>query len=285
MADNANTYDLESGRKIGSKGPSYRAEEETVTLSPEQFEMLYLQPREPGKDYPLERSFGNPTALGVSSFLFVHTPLAMDLLNFQGATSSSSTAMIGGFFACGGIGLYVACIMEWVMGNTFPCVVFGTYAGFWVSYAMLIQPSQGIAASFAPASDASNSISAAAAGMTTASYNLGLGMYFLIWGIFCFIYFLCALRVNVPFSVVFFTVTFAFEFIAAAYFQTAKGNIAAATLDYKLAGGFALVTALAGLYIDLSLILASVNHRLVVPLFDLSTRFLVPKAARLPKSA
>ncbi len=35
------------------------------------------------------------TNRGVSSFLFAHVPLAMDLLNFQGATAASSVAMLG----------------------------------------------------------------------------------------------------------------------------------------------------------------------------------------------
>jgi hypothetical protein len=52
----------------------------------------------------------------------------------------------------------------------------------------------GIAASFAPASDVSNGITATMAGMNTPSYNLGLAFYFLVWGIMCFAFFLCALR-------------------------------------------------------------------------------------------
>lgn len=81
----------------------------------------------------------------------------MDLLNFQGATSASSVAMLGvsllrllvlrviltrrflqAFYGCAGIGLYIACIMEWLIGNTFPCVVFGTFGArcvFVTSYA------------------------------------------------------------------------------------------------------------------------------------------------------
>lgn len=71
-------------------------------------------------------------------------PLAMDLLNFQGASAASSTGMLGvsnrvfdailgdidriqAFYGCAGIGLYLASIMEWSIGNTFPCVVFGTF--------------------------------------------------------------------------------------------------------------------------------------------------------------
>ena len=165
----------------------------------------------------------------------------MDLLNFQGATSASSVAMLGvslssiqvkpythphiqAFYGCAGIGLYLACIMEWVLGNTFPCVVFGTFGefnsfrseqttqftnhiqlthprlvtiftgGFWISYGIAVQPTFALAASFAPASDASNGITAAVAGAATREYNAGLGLYFMTWGIMCVIYFIAALR-------------------------------------------------------------------------------------------
>ena len=67
-------------------------------------------------------------------------------------------------------------------------------AGFWISYGAIIQPTNQIAAAFAPASDASNGITAAAAGAATRGYNAGLGMYFLVWGIIVTIYFIASLR-------------------------------------------------------------------------------------------
>jgi len=253
----------------------------TVTLTAEQFESLYMTPRDPRVTGGLASRFGNPTPLGVSAFLLAHMPLAMDLLNFQGATAASSTAMLGSFYACAGIGLYLACIMEWIIGNTFPSVVFGTFGGFWISYGVIIQPTFDLAASFAPASDASNGITAAAAGAATRGYNSGLGMYFAIWGILCVIYFIASLRTNVPFAIIFLSLVFAFEFISAAYFHTGQGNLAAATREFKIGGGFAFVTGLAGFYIDISLLLAAVGFPFSVPVGDLSTRFLVPRERRM----
>ncbi|KAH8117437.1 GPR1/FUN34/yaaH family-domain-containing protein [Phellopilus nigrolimitatus] len=216
----------------------------TVTLSPEQFESLYLQPRRTVQPGGLASRVGNPTPLGVSSFLLAHMPLAMDLLNFQGATAASSTGMLGAFYGCAGIGLYLASIMEWLIGNTFPCVVFGTFGGFWISYGVSIQPTFDLAASFAPASDANNGITAAAAGAMTREYNTGLGLYFCVWGIMCVLYFIAALRTNVPFAIIFLSknantrtlrliisditcsigLVFAFEFIGAGYFHTGQGH-------------------------------------------------------------
>ncbi|EJD05917.1 uncharacterized protein FOMMEDRAFT_26712 [Fomitiporia mediterranea MF3/22] len=205
----------------------------TVTLTAEQFESLYLQPRNSaGTKNALVGKVGNPTPLGVSAFLLAHMPLSMDLLNFQGATAASSVAMLGSFYACAGIGLYLACIMEWLIGNTFPCVVFGTFGGFWISYAINVQPTLQLAASFAPASDVSNGITAAAAGAATPQYNAGLGLYFTVWGIMCAIYFLASLRTNVPFAVIFASLVFAFELIAAAYFHTGQGRLELAALRY-----------------------------------------------------
>jgi len=274
LAYNDNKRDLESG----SDDHAIKRTLTTVTLSPEQFEMLYLQPRDATRQYPYSKTFGNPTPLGITSFLLAHVPLSMDLLGFQGATSASSVAMLGGFYACAGIGLYIASIMEWILGNTFPCVAFGTFGGFWLSYAIINTPTMQIAASFAPAaSDATNGVVATMAGQATPSFNIGLGMYFLVWGIICFFYTICALRTNVPFFLVFFTLVFAFEFIAAGYFHSAQGNVAMAAKDFKIAGGFAFVTSLAGFWIEASILLASVGYPFTIPLIDLSSRFMVPK--------
>lgn len=249
----------------------------TVTLSPEQFEQLYLQPRDARRTYALAGTVGNPTPLGVTAFLIVLLPLALDLLNVRGATAGSSIAMLGAFYGVAGIGLYVTCIMEWVIGNTFPSVVFGSFGGFFISYGIINQPSIGIAASFAPAADASNGITAATAGASTASYNLGLGMFFLSFGILNFIFFLCSLRTNVFFVILFATITPAIELLAAGYFHFAAGNVAAASMEFKAAGGLALVCALAGFYLDISLLFASVGYPFALPLYDLSTRFMAPK--------
>lgn len=266
-------HDLERG----SDDHALRKTLTTVTLTPEQFEMLYLQPRDAGRQYPLAKTFGNPTALGVTSFLLAHIPLSMDLCGFRGATAGSSVAMLGGFYACAGIGLYIAAIMEWILGNTFPCVAFGTFGGFWLSYAIINSPTMLVAASFASPSDASNGVTAAMAGQANPSFNVGLGMYFLVWGIICVVYSVAAARTNVPFFIVFFGLIFAFELIAAGYFHTAEGKMATAAMEFKIAGGFAFVVGMAGLYIDIGLIMASVGYEWTLPLFDLSSKVFPPK--------
>jgi len=246
----------------------------TVTLSPQQFESLYLQPRLAGRTN-LVRQVANAAPLGVSSFLLAHMPLAMDLLGFQGADGDSGLATLGAFYACAGIGLYLASIMEWVVGNTFPMVVFGTFGGFWTSYAILIQPSFRVAAGFAPANVTDSTfagVTATAAGAATRSYNSGVGVYFVTWAILCFFYFIASLRTNVPFVIIFFTLTVAFSCIGAAHFHTGVGELSKAAMEFKVAGGFAFVTGLAGFWIDASLILAAVDFPIRIPVIDLSAR-------------
>ncbi|EJD54292.1 hypothetical protein AURDEDRAFT_94924 [Auricularia subglabra TFB-10046 SS5] len=238
----------------------------TVTLSPEQFEALYLQPK--GVQAGL-RGFANPTALGVTSFLFAQTPLTMCLMGFQGATSASAVAELGGYYACAGIGLWVTAIFEWVAGNTFPMVVFGSFGGFWLSFAMTVSPSMGIAASFAPPG-VTDTIAAVTAGQATRAYNSGLGLYFLTWGIVCALYTIVALRTNIPFVIVFLSLTFSFPLVAAGYFYQGQGNTDFAAQLFIAGGAFGFITSLSGFYIDIHLLLAAVDFPVNVPIFDLS---------------
>ncbi|KZS90388.1 hypothetical protein SISNIDRAFT_415516 [Sistotremastrum niveocremeum HHB9708] len=242
----------------------------TVTLTAKQFESLYLQPRDPRMEERYTRQFGNPTPFGLTCFILAHIPLTMDFLNFQGATAASSTTMLGVFYGVAGIGLYLSCIMEWVMGNTFPSCVFGTFGGFWISYGILLQPTMDIAASFAPASDGVNGAAATMAGAATRAYNSGVAMYFVVWSILGFIYFLAALRTNVPFAMVFLTFVCALDFIAAGYFHSGVGKFELATKEFKAGGAFAFCTGMFALYIDINLILGSVGFRWSNPLFDIS---------------
>jgi len=240
-----------------------------VTLSPEQFETLYLQPKmNPGPG--LTRSVGNPTPLGVSSFLLALFPLSMDILGFQGATAASGLASLGAYYACAGIGLYIAAILEWTIGNTFPMVVFGTFGGFWLSYAMIISPSLGVAAAFSPANMANNSITAAAAGSATREYNSGLAMYLMVWGLLCVLYMIVALRTNVPFVLLFLGLVFTFEFLAAGYFHVGIGDSTRAAKEFTAAGAFGFFVCLMGIWVDIHLLLASVDFPVNIPLLDLS---------------
>jgi len=56
----------------------------TVTMSPELFEKLYLQPMGSVKG-DLRKTFGNPTPLGLIGFAVALTPLACCLMGWRGS--------------------------------------------------------------------------------------------------------------------------------------------------------------------------------------------------------
>ncbi|KAL5492940.1 hypothetical protein ACEPAI_4388 [Sanghuangporus weigelae] len=245
----------------------------TVTLTSEQFQTLYLQPHSSaGKRNLLVNNLGNPTPLGITAFLLALFPLSLDLLQLRGTTSGSSITLLGALYGVAGIGLYLACIMEWIIGNTFPSVVFGLFGGLWISYAILLQPSFGIAASFATPDQATSSATAAAAGSATSAYNDGVGFYFLIWGILCVVLFLASLRTNVAFAAIFFLLIIIFELLAAAYFAIGEGEVPKALKEMKAAGALSLVVSILGVWIDVSLLFASVGCPFSISLIDLSGR-------------
>lgn len=61
-------------------------------------------------------------------------------------------------------------ILEWVLGNTFPAVVFCVFGTFWLAYAGTLNPSFAAFASYAPP-DAKTP----AEGLATPGFNASLG--------------------------------------------------------------------------------------------------------------
>jgi len=227
----------------------------SVTLTPEQFEQLYLQPGGVGGKGDLSKRFGNPTPLGIAGFLMSLTPVSIYLMNFGSTTATSAISIVGSLYAMGGGLMLLAGILEWILGNTFPFVVFTTFGGFWFFFAVLNDPSVGVAAAYT-ALDAD-----------VQQYE-GLAVYFVVWGILVFIYLLGSLRTNVTFVILFTVLDVAFYLLAAAYFRLGEGGDASKILI--AAGVFGFLTTLCGWWIMLALILGSTGMPFTVPLGDLS---------------
>lgn len=67
-----------------------------------------------------------------------------------------------------------------VLGNTFPSMVFTTFGGYWIAYAISNDPAVGIAAAFSASGSA-------AEGATNPAYNSGIAIYLVCWGVMVFI--------------------------------------------------------------------------------------------------
>ena len=112
----------------------------TVTMSADHYERLFFQPSAPkAGDYA--RRFGNPTLLGLICFLIPFTSTMFILLQWGGAVPPTSLiGLDGDYYMIGGIGMTLAGIAEFILGNTFPFAVFIIFGIHWASLAYAQDP-------------------------------------------------------------------------------------------------------------------------------------------------
>ncbi|KAL7894995.1 GPR1/FUN34/yaaH family domain-containing protein [Trichoderma sp. SZMC 28014] len=237
----------------------------SINMTPELFEKLYLAPQSKVKGQ-LRDTFGNPTPIALVGFLMALTPLSCALMGWRGA-GGDGAATIPAYFFQGGLLMILGGLLEWILGNSFPAVVFCTFGSFWLSYGGVLNPSFAAFASFAGENEAS------AAGLETTGFNAGLGFWFLFMGLLCVIFLICSLRTNVAFFVIFLTLAIAFGLLTGAFWAQAEDFAGNAHYAHKLlvgAGASAFVTCLAGWYILFAISLAIVDFPIQIPVGDLS---------------
>ncbi|KAL9007981.1 MAG: hypothetical protein Q9173_006849 [Seirophora scorigena] len=219
----------------------------SVNISPELFEKLYLSPESRVKG-DLRKMFGNPTPIALVGFLLSLTPLSCDLMGWRGA-GGNGAASTGAFWLAFG-----ATLVPW----------FNAYGAY------VTDPVAAAANMGNPGNPA---------GLEIPAFNSSFAFFLIFMGLICLIFLVCSLRTNVVFVTIFFTLVCAFGCLAGAYFNLAlyhqnEANLAAATRAARclVAGGaFAFITSLAGWYIFLAIMLASLDFPLQVPVGDLST--------------
>jgi uncharacterized protein len=163
--------------------------------------------------------------------------------------------------------------LEFILGNTFPFVVFSSFGAFWLTLASTLQPFYYAYGLYAPAGATSE-----AAGLSTVGFQASFAFFLLFMAIMCFIYLICSLRTNIVFVVIFLSLVLGFSFLSGSYWQTANGignaSSSASALGHKLqvaAGACFFVTSLAGWYIFFSIMLAALDFPFQIPVGDLST--------------
>ncbi|KAI4119319.1 MAG: hypothetical protein LQ345_000756 [Seirophora villosa] len=245
----------------------------SVNISPELFEKLYLSPE--------SRVKGDLRKTALVGFLLSLTPLSCDLMGWRGA-GGNGAASTGVFFFFGGLLMILGAIGEWIIGNTFPFVVFGTFGAFWLAFGATLVPwfnAYGAYVTDPVAAAANMGNPGNPAGLEIPAFNSSFAFFLIFMGLICLVFLLCSLRTNLVFVTIFFTLVCAFGCLAGAYFNLAlyhanEANMAAATRAARclVAGGaFAFITSLAGWYLFLAIMLASLDFPLQVPVGDLST--------------
>jgi uncharacterized protein len=155
--------------------------------------------------------------------------------------------------------------LEFILGNTFPFVVFGSFGAFWLTYAATLTPYFNAAIAYDPthpAAAASNPVFAA----TFAYFPLYMALL-------CFIFLVCSLRTNVVFFGIFLLLVPAFGCLAGTFWKIAEGTpsaLSTAVHAQHAAGGLYFAVALLGWYLFLVQLLASVDFPLNLPVGDLS---------------
>lgn len=187
---------------------------------------------------PIPSTFGDPFALGLASFGISALVLSSVMSGLIEATALPAVLAIA--FALGFFTELVAGIVHFRRGETFPAVVFTTYAGFWLSYVLLVQ------FFLPPVIEAKGD-----AGAIT-------GMFLLAWAIFSTYMMLAAVRTTQ-------TVLLIFVLLTTVFYLAAFGSFFDNTLLSELAGFVLIADALVALYLSASSIVAATWGRDILP--------------------
>lgn len=117
------------------------------------------------------------------------------------------------------------------VGNTFGATALSSYGGFWISYALILTPSLGVADAYAES-----------------DVNSAIGFFLTGWFIFTTILLLCTLRSTIMFFSLFFTLDLAFLFLFCAEYATSNGAANTAVNLQKAGGVFGMLAAFLAWY-------------------------------------
>ncbi|KAI4167200.1 MAG: hypothetical protein LQ348_007704 [Seirophora lacunosa] len=156
---------------------------------------------------------------------------------FEKLYLSPESRVKGVFFFFGGLLMILGAIGEWIIGNTFPFVVFGTFGAFWLAFGATLVPwfnAYGAYVTDPVAAAANMGNPGNPAGLEIPAFNSSFAFFLIFMGLICLVFLLCSLRTNVVFVTIFFTLVCAFGCLAGAYFNLAlyhqnEANLAAAT--------------------------------------------------------
>ena len=154
--------------------------------------------------------------------------------------------------------------MEFILGNTFSFIVFGSFGGFWLTYGATLIPYYNAAIAYDPAQTATTALSAP-------EFTASFAFFLLYMGLLMAIFLICSLRTNICFVLIFATLLLTFATLAGSDWQASQGNAGLALRLQHAGGGIAFTSTLLGWYVLLVQLLASVDFPFDLPVGDLST--------------
>jgi succinate-acetate transporter protein len=169
---------------------------------------------------------GDPAILGLPIFAAGSVALGLALVGFVPAAAVGSVVPI--VLAATGLGLLIATIWSAAVGQTMVAGVFGLFAGFWLSYAVLLL-----------------GLNHAWFAIPAANVNRSIELFLITWAVVMFTLTVASVRLPLAYTLVFALVVVALVLLI---FGTSNGD---ATLN-KAAGYVALAFAALGLYLFLA---------------------------------
>ncbi|KAI0107243.1 GPR1/FUN34/yaaH family-domain-containing protein [Nemania sp. FL0031] len=234
-----------------------------ISIPPEVFEQLYLAPKN-RVEGQLRQTFGNPTPIALGGFLLCSTPLAMVLLEWQGAGGFGGAANVGSYFFLGGLLLLLGGIGEWILGNTFPATVFCLFGGFWFTFGATIVPGYGAYGTYSTSG-------VAAEGLAEPQFYATFSFVLIAMTLVCAVFTVASVRTNVVLFLILLLLVPTFGCLSASFFAVSQGLSAKAQMLQHVGAGLLLAVSFLGWYIFVALILLSVEFPIMLPLGDLST--------------
>jgi len=250
-----------AGNKLDPQQNDHLARYQTassVVIPREVFESMYLSPYNQRLGH-LRSIFANPTPMPLMGFLIASMPLGCNLMGWRGS-GGGGAAIIGLFFFFGGMLQVLGSVLEFILGNTFPFIVFACYGAFWLAMGATLQPDF----------NAQTYYGTQTAGK--AQFATSFAFFFMVMALVTFFFLIASLRTNIVFVLVFFFIDLAFIMLMATYWTLAEGKTAVAAKCQIAAGAFVFVFCIFGWYLFLTMILLAVDFPLGLPTGDLSTR-------------
>ncbi|OQU94530.1 hypothetical protein CLAIMM_00879 [Cladophialophora immunda] len=230
----------------------------SVVIPREVFESMYLSPYTQRLGH-LRSTFANPTPMPLMGFLIASMPLGCNLMGWRGS-GGGGAAIIGLFFFFGGMLQVLGCVLEFIIGNTFPFVVFACYGAFWLAMGATLQPDFNAQAYYTTHPGGAE------------QFYSSFAFFFMVMALVTFFFLVASLRTNITFVLVFFFIDLAFIMLMATYWTMAEGKTAIAGKCQKAAGAFVFVFCVFGWYLFFTMILMAVDFPLNLPTGDLSTK-------------
>jgi hypothetical protein len=122
----------------------------------------------------------------------------------------------GSYYFFGGLLLLLGGILEFILGNTFPSVVFSSYGAFFLSFAATLQPFYYAYGLYAPVGQPES------AGLDTVGFNSSFAFFLVFIAVLSFVFLILSIRTNVVFVIIFFTLVIFFGLLSGVYWQSAN---------------------------------------------------------------